>query len=254
MWNATQFILVAELPAGSIQRMFTASASEAEPAGSTNSQLSALVPSFDPGVDDVTIYGQKVELVYAAWPKSRTAELVTRLILGCKGSAFQKLQLHQEELLDGTEKSVHRLVELLGGQWGRIPLERQYQDAERALFETVQRSDESNDSYLARSDILWAKLLARKMTLEDLQAYILLRGSLLSSEEKKKVILDSEAAGKLSVQKVTESIRTLGATFFMDMINQKKGSRSKVYDQSALMTDTTSDHGEPEIAAQVQEN
>ena len=145
-------------------------------------------------------------------------------------------------------------MELLGGQWGRIPLERQYQDAERALFETVQRSDESNDSYLARSDILWAKLLARKMTLEDLPAYILLRGSLLSSEEKKKVILDSEAAGKLSVQKVTESIRTLGATFFMDMINQKKGSRSKVYDQSALMTDTTSDHGEPEIAAQVQEN
>ena len=145
-------------------------------------------------------------------------------------------------------------MELLGGQWGRIPLERQYQDAARALFETVQRSDESNDSYLARSDILWAKLLARKMTLEDLPAYILLRGSLLSSEENKKVILDSEAAGKLSVQKVTESIRTLGATFFMDMINQKKGSRSKVYDQSSLMTDTTSDHGEPEIAAQVQEN
>ena len=77
--------------------MSNPSASEAEPTGGVSNQLSTLVPSFDPGVDDVTIYGQKVELVYAAWPKSRTAELVTRLILGCKGSAFQKLQLHQGE-------------------------------------------------------------------------------------------------------------------------------------------------------------
>ena len=179
-----------------------------------SNQLATLVPSFDPGVDDVLVYQQKVELVYAAWPKNRPTELVTRLILGCKGSAFQKLQIHQSELLDGTEKSVHRVVELLGGQWGRIPFERQYQDAERAIFETIQRSDESNDSFLARADVLWSKLLARQMSLEDLQAYILLRGSQLSSEEKKKIILESESAGKLSVKKVTEVIWTLGARFF----------------------------------------
>ena len=59
-----------------------------------SNQLATLVPSFDPGVDDVLVYQQKVELVYAAWPKNRTTELVTRLILGCKGSAFQKLQIH----------------------------------------------------------------------------------------------------------------------------------------------------------------
>jgi hypothetical protein len=136
------------------------------------------------------VYQQKVELVYAAWPKGRVTELITRLILGCKGSAFAKLQLHQGELLDGTEKSVHRVVELLGGQWGKIPLEQQYQDAEKALFETSQKTDETNDSYLARSDVMWSRLLARKMSLEDLQAYIMLRGSLLTSDEKKKVILD----------------------------------------------------------------
>ena len=214
----------------------TAGTSSAELGGVSN-QLASLVPTFDPATDDVLMYQKRVELVLAAWPKGRLTELVTRLILGCKGSAFEKLQIHQQELLVGEEKSVHRIIELLGGQWGRIPLERQYQDAERALYETQQRSDETNDSYLARSDVLWSKLLARKLSLEDLQAYILLRGSCLSSDEKKKVILDSEQSGQLTVSRVTEAIRTLGASFFMDMTNQKKPSKAKVYDQSTLFTE-----------------
>lgn len=214
----------------------TTGTSSAELGGVSN-QLASLVPTFDPATDDVLMYQKRVELVLAAWPKGRLTELVTRLILGCKGSAFEKLQIHQQELLVGEEKSVHRIIELLGGQWGRIPLERQYQDAERALYETQQRSDETNDSYLARSDVLWSKLLARKLSLEDLQAYILLRGSSLSSDEKKKVILDSEQSGQLTVARVTEAIRTLGANFFMDMTNQKKPNKAKVYDQSTLFTE-----------------
>ena len=219
----------------------TAGTSSAESVGVSN-QLASLVPNFDPATDDVLMYQKRVELVLAAWPKTRLTELVTRLILGCKGSAFERLQIHQDELLVGEEKSVHRIIELLGGQWGRIPLERQYQDAEKALYETQQKSDETNDSYLARSDIQWSKLLARKMSLEDLQAYILLRGSNLTSEEKKKVILDSEQLGKLTVSRVTEAIRTLGASFFMDMTNQKKPTKAKVYDQSTLFAEAEPDH------------
>lgn len=227
--------------------MPTTAAAEPGEAQSTNgvsNQLSSLVPTFDPGVDDLLVYQQKVELVYAAWPKGRVTELVTRLILGCKGSAFAKLQLHQGELLDGTEKSVHRVVELLGGQWGKIPLEQQYQDAEKALFETSQKTDETNDSYLARSDVMWSRLLARKMSLEDLQAYIMLRGSLLTSDEKKKVILDSEVDGKLTVKRVTHAIRTLGASFFMDMTN---------HDQTALHTETAGDTDEIEPICNAQD-
>ena len=230
-----------------------AESSEAQSTNGVSNQLSSLVPTFDPGVDDLLVYQQKVELVYAAWPKGRVTELVTRLILGCKGSAFAKLQLHQGELLDGTEKSVHRVVELLGGQWGKIPLEQQYQDAEKALFETSQKTDETNDSYLARSDVMWSRLLARKMSLEDLQAYIMLRGSLLTSDEKKKVILDSEVDGKLTVKRVTHAIRTLGASFFMDMTNQKKVNRTKIYDQTALHTETAGDTDEIEPICNAQD-
>ena len=181
------------------------------------SQLATLVPSFDPSADSMLEYQQKVELVLMAWPKNRITELTTRLILNCKGSAFSKLQLHREELMENDEKAVKRLIELLGGHWGRIALEKQYEEAEIALFHLAQMQDESNDSYLARADVAWSKLQTRKLSLDDLQAYILLRGSSLNAEDKKRVILESDNSleGKLTVKRVSEAVRLLGATFFM---------------------------------------
>ena len=140
-----------------------------EPPG-VNSQLASLVPTLDPSKDDLQTYQKRVQLVLAAWPKGRITELVMRLILNCQGSAFDKLQLHQTELMENDEKAVQKIISLLGGHWGKIGLEKQYEDAETALFHTTQYSDETNDSYLARSDVAWSKLLARKMSLNDLQA------------------------------------------------------------------------------------
>ena len=203
------------------------------------SQLATLVPSFNPATDSMVEYQQKVELVLMAWPKSRITELTTRLILNCKGSAFSKLQLHQSELMENDEKSIKRLIELLGGHWGRIALEKQYEEAEIALFHTGQMPDESNDSYLARADVAWSKLQSRKLSLDDLQAYLLLRGSGLSSEDKKRVILESDNSleGKLTVKRVSEAVRLLGASFFQDMTGAKRTSRSKVYGATALITE-----------------
>ena len=45
-------------------------------------QLAQLVPTFDPAKDDVLVYGQKVQLLLAAWPPGKYTELGTRLILG----------------------------------------------------------------------------------------------------------------------------------------------------------------------------
>ena len=217
-------------------------ASESTGTTAVSNQLATLVPSFDPAKDDLVQYQQRVELVTAAWPKAKLTELVTRLILNTQGSAFAKLQLHQTELLTGEESAVKRLIEILGGQWGRIPLEKQYQEAEEAIFHTIQRQDESNDSFLARSDVMWSKLLARKLTLESLQAYITLRGSCLSAEDKKRVVMESEAEGSLTMKKVSEAIRLLGATFFHDVTGLKKGAKTKVYDQTTLVSET---HDEP---------
>ena len=98
-------------------------------------------------------------------------------------------------------------------------------------------SDESHDSYLARADILWTRLRSQKLQLEDLQACVTLRGALLSSDDKKRVILDSDQSleGTLNVTKVQESARMLGTSFFQDMTGaSKKMAKSKVYDQAAV--------------------
>jgi len=104
---------------------------------------------------------------------------------------------------------------------------------------------------IARSDIAWSKFLAQKLSLKDLQAFVLLRGSTLSPEEKKRVILepDNSLEGKLTVQKVSESVRILGATFFQEMTGQRSASKQKVYSSSTLVAEHDDDD-EPVFHAQ----
>ena len=203
-----------------------------ETPGMVPNQLALLVPSFDPAKDDVMVYSQKVQLLLQAWPEGRWTELATRLILGCTGSAFMKLQISQAEITKNEKKSIEKIITILGGQWGQINLEKRYEYAEKAIYKCYQKSDESADSYLATADILWSELRAKGVSLDDLQPYVTLRGSQLSSEDKKKVLIDVDAAntGQLTIAKVSSAIRMLGATFFQDMTGQRK-PRGKTYDQ-----------------------
>ena len=214
--------------------------------GLVPTQLAVLVPTFDPSRDDLTAYTKKVQLLTGMWPDGKWTELATRLILGCQGSAFLKLQLHQTEVTKNERKSVQRIIELLGGHWGQINLERQYEYVERALFRCQQKGDESSDSYLARADIMWSELLSRGIKLEDIQPYITLRGSLLGSDDKKRVLLDTDAAGtgKLSMDKVASSIRMLGAGFFHDVTGLRR-NKGKTYDQSTLVAESQDVDEEP---------
>ena len=75
-----------------------------------------------------------------------------------------------------------------GARW---PLRNGLKTVERALFQCTQKPDESNDSFLARADIMWSELLAKNLTLKEIQAYIVLRGSQLSGEDKKRVLVES---------------------------------------------------------------
>ena len=212
--------------------------------GTISAQLAMLVPSFEPGVDDVQVWTGKVELLMLTWPKEKLNELATRLILGCKGTLFLKLQLHKDEIMVGDVKGIKRLVELVGGSWGQIPLEQKFELAEKALYRCNQRADETSDSYLQRCDVLWTELLARKVKLEELQAYILLRGSKLTPDDRKRIIVESgaEAGGVLDIKKVSASIRMLGSGFFGELSGQKRDRQLKVYDQSAFVLDEIEEH------------
>ena len=231
----------------------TGGGSEAAPAGASDestitSQLNSLVPTFDPSTDDVNIWTGKVELILSAWPKNRVAELATRLILGCKGSVFLKLQQQREAICVNDPKGIKKLVEIVGGSWGQIPLERKYELAEKALYKCIQKGDETSDSYLTRCDVVWSELMARNMKISELQAYIMLRGSRLSTEDKKRVLIDSGAdtGGTLEMSRVTAAVRMLGAGFFQEMTGLKKEKSLKVYDSSAFIMDDDEEQADHE--------
>ena len=164
-----------------------------ERVGTVPKELASLVPGFDPSSDNVEIWTSKVELLLNTWPTDKLNELATRLILCCQGTAYQKLQLLRGEVLTGSEKGIQRLVEVVGGTWGQIPLEKKFELAEKALYRSSQKADESAESYLSRCDVTWTELLSKKVDLKELQAYIVLRGSKLGSEDKKRVIVESKA-------------------------------------------------------------
>lgn len=176
--------------------------------GLVPNQLAVLVPTFDPAKDDVMVYSHKIPITD---PGMAWRMLATRLILGCSGSAFMKLQIHQAEVTKNEKKSIEKMITILGGQWGQINLEKQYEYAEKAIYRCYQKSDESADSYLARADILWSELQAEGVPLEDLQPYVTLRGSQLTLEDKKKVLIDVDAAntGKLTIAKACECLLSI---------------------------------------------
>ena len=213
-------------------------------------QLATLVPTFDPSKDDLEQYVQKIEMLSDIWPADKLNELATRLVLNANGAAFQKLQLQKSEIMTNSKAGIQKLVSILGGQWGKVGLERKYESVEKALFRCIQKNDESNDSFLARSDIYWTELLSKKTSLEEIRAYVVLRGSLLSQDDKKRVILESDASGsgELDTTKVSQSVRMLGSGFFHEMTGLKK-SRGKTYDASALNVDECEEFDQPPMTA-----
>ena len=225
--------------------------SNGDPSKSVSNQLASLVPTFDPSKDDLEQCVQKIEMLADIWPAEKLNELATRLVLNASGAAFQKLQLQKSEIMTNSKEGIQKLVAILGGQWGKVGLEKKYESVEKALFRCIQKSDESNDSFLARTDIYWTELLAKKTSLEEIHAYVVLRGSLLTQDDKKRVILqsDASASGQLDMTKVNQSVRMLGSGFFHEMTGVKK-SRGKTYDASALNVDDSEEFDQPTLAAE----
>ena len=148
----------------------------------------------------------------------------------CEGSAFKRvMRIPPGKLKVSSFDGVKALVEALGGLWGKTVLEDKFEKFERAIFSTTQRSDETNESYLARHDYLFEELISLKVTLTEIRAYILLRNSGLAPEDKKKLIVDSK--GTLDYQAVVDSLKLLGSRFFHEVQGGNKNpNRTKTYD------------------------
>ena len=201
--------------------------------GATGFQLPwAAIPKFIPGTTDVTEYSRKLEFLAAMWPREHLSLLAPRAALQVEGTAFKKISsLNPEKLKSNDESGIKLLVSTLGGSWGKTDLEAKYDVFEKALYGTVQKPDETNDSYLARHDVHFEELLSQGVTFEQVRAYILLRQSQLSMEDRKKIIV--EMGGSLEYKKVCSSIRLLGSRFFADLQGQKT-AKTRTYDANLV--------------------
>ena len=201
--------------------------------GSTSGSASHLpwhlIPGFEPGETDLSEYTRRLEFLAGIWPSEHLCQLAPRAALQCKGSAFQKVvRISPEKLKVNDISGVKLLVSTLGGVWGKTTLEDKYEKFERAIYGISQRSDESNESYMARHEVVFEDMLSQGATLSDVRAYILLRNSALNAEDKKRVVI--EAKGHLKYESVTAAIRMLGAKFFLEVQGTQKSHRNKTYD------------------------
>eukprot|EP00435_Cladocopium_sp_Y103_P014094 s696_g3.t1 len=204
------------------------------------------IPKFVPGETDLRTYTRKLEFLRSLWPKEQLEHLGPRAALAVEGVAFQKVSRLDPSKLREPD-GVSYLVQALGGQWGKLDAEEKYDLFERALYQVVQKQDESHDSYLARHDAAFEDLLGRKVTLEEVRAYILMRQSLLSSDERKKVIMDSQ--GALTYENARKYIRLLGSRFFQDLQTGtgNRGTKYKTYDVNHVDEEMTLFHEEEEM-------
>ena len=146
-----------------------------------------------------------------------------------EGSAFKLIaNLDAAKLKASDVSGVQLLVETIGGKWGATDFEERYEYFERSLYGTIQKPDESHDSYLSRMESNFNELIHRQTTLEEVRAYVLLRQSSLPGEDKKKILL--EHGGKLSYQEVVSSYRLLGSKFFQEVQSGRPAQKTKVYD------------------------
>ena len=205
-----------------------------------------LIPPFKPGETDLSDYGKRLEFLSGIWPQEHLGQLAPRAALLCEGSAFQKiLRIPPEKLKVGDTSGIQLLVTTLGGVWGKTSLEDRYEKFEKAIFGLSQRSDETNESYMARHEIVFEDLVSQNVTFQDIRSYVLLRNSSLLSEDKKRVIIES--GGNLQYSKVLAAIKLLGSRFFGELQGQNKGTKLKTYDVNFTEEAEDDQHASAEI-------
>lgn len=73
------------------------------------SQLAQLVPTYDPGVDSVETWSQKIKLLVCAWPENKLKELATRIVLNTKVLHFRNYSCISVRSLLWTSRASRRL-------------------------------------------------------------------------------------------------------------------------------------------------
>ena len=189
-------------------------ASEEKSATGLWSQL----PSFDPSSDDIREFSQKARFLHGVFPVKDKGNLAPRLAMLCKGTAWSQVRQLDPQKLTEPETGVEYLLEALSA-WEETSELKTFELFEKCLYKVTQRSDEATHSYA-----LWLHAafndLGGKITVQDMQAFVLLRQSGLSNEDKKRVL--SMTNGELKLKSVEQAMRTLSTKVLLSSGEPRK--------------------------------
>eukprot|EP00435_Cladocopium_sp_Y103_P065523 s232_g27.t1 len=141
-----------------------------------------------------------------------------RLAMLGKGTAWSQVRLLDPSKLIVPETGVEYLLEALSS-WEETSELKTFELFEKALYKTTQKPDEAANSYTLRLQAAFSDL-GDKVTIKEMQAFVLLRQSCLSIEDKKRVLAMSN--GPLSLKAVEQSMRTLSTRVLLGTTEPKK--------------------------------
>eukprot|EP00435_Cladocopium_sp_Y103_P037269 s436_g9.t2 len=147
--------------------------------------------------------------------------LAPRLAMLCKGTAWNQVRSIPAEKLTSAETGVTSLLEALAS-WEETEEMVTFEKFERALYKVLQKSDESTMSFTNRLNVAFSDL-GDNVKLADFKAFILLRQSSLSNEDKRKIL--TMTGGKMEVKAIEQSMRSLATRILTGQNEPKK----KVY-------------------------
>ena len=214
--------------------MSEASSSQEERSTSLWNQL----PSFDPTVDDIREFTQKARFLHGVFPEKDRPNLAPRLAMLCRGTAWSQVRRLDPKTLTDSEKGVEYLLEALAS-WEETTEMRTFELFEKAIYKVNQKNDEATNSYVLRLQAAFDDL-GDKTSLKEMQAFILLRQSSLSVEDKKKVL--SMTNGNLQVKTVEQAMRTLSTKVLLSNGEPKK----KIYPTNFVEPDEVPKYQEAE--------
>eukprot|EP00435_Cladocopium_sp_Y103_P036457 s436_g9.t1 len=139
----------------------------------------------------------------------------------CKGTAWNQVRSIPAEKLTSAETGVTSLLEALAS-WEETEEMVTFEKFERALYKVLQKSDESTMSFTNRLNVAFSDL-GDNVKLADFKAFILLRQSSLSNEDKRKIL--TMTGGKMEVKAIEQSMRSLATRILTGQNEPKK----KVY-------------------------
>ena len=181
--------------------------------------LWSLLPSFDPSVDNAKDYSDKVKFLWGICPAKDRPMLAPRLALLCKGTAWSQVKSIDPTKL--TEAEGYKVLLGALSTWEESAELQTYDLFEKAFYKTLQKQDETTMSYVNRINVAFTEV-GEDTTVKQVRAFVLLRQSGLSAEDKKRVIAMADGYDPTKMENAMRALST-------KVLNQGEVSRKKIY-------------------------